>query len=103
MEVNIESIGSEDGYYDKEDKVIKVFSLEQSASEINLRLKLASGVNVNTITDDIPSGIVISLSEAFKQIIVIEPQEAVPEQHWYPDSGKKVAQWKKETYGRLRK
>lgn len=108
MEVNIESIGSEDGHYDdKNVQVVRVIALEQSAAELAMRLKLSSGVKVNDKTlvfvDGTPSDNGVSLIEAFKQIIVIEPQEAVPAQHWYPDSGKKVAQWKKETYGRMRK
>ena len=107
MEVNIESIGNEDGHYDDENvKVVEWIALEQSSAEIAMRLGLSGGVKVNDKTlifVDAPTNSTNSLIEAFKQITVIEPQEAVPAQHWYPDSGTKVAQWKKETYGRNRK
>lgn len=102
MEVNIESIGIEDGHYEKE---IKVISIEMSAAETALRLQLASGIKsgdmrVLVAGDDHSTK---NLVAAFKQVVMIEPQEDEPSQHWYPESGKKVAQWKKETYGRLHK
>jgi lipopolysaccharide biosynthesis glycosyltransferase len=107
MVVNIETIGSEDGHFDdKEVKVIKVISLQQSAAEIALRLKLSGMNSIVVVVDGMMNDTkkqVSSLIEAFKEKVIIEPRDAEPAQHWYPESGKKVAQWKKETYGRNRK
>jgi hypothetical protein len=100
MNVEIKEIGKEDGYYDSN---VTYVSLEQSFAEAALRLQLASGVNVNEriliVPDTHASDTVTRLSkllEAFQkqtEVVAIEEPESVD--YWY-ESGKKVAQWKRE-------
>jgi hypothetical protein len=99
MNVEIKEIGKEDGYYDLD---VTYVSLEQSFAEASLRLQLASGVNVNERIlidpDTHASDTVTRLSkllEAFQKQIEVAIEEPESVDYWY-ESGKKVAQWKRE-------
>ena len=101
MNVKIETIGNEDSHYDTE---VTIVSLEQSFNEVALRLQLAGGVKIGDapilIVDGTRGDMGKSLLEAFERI---EIQPAQQEDYWY-ESGKKVAQWKRETqYTRQKK
>lgn len=132
MEVNIESVGKEDGHYT--DHVVNV-SLEHSFAEAALRLQLAGGVKIddmativicdahdshetiNQLVDSLSAlqniqvltgcmsdtqSLVKKLAESIKELPVFDEPE--PEQNDWYYSGKKVAQWKRETqYTRQKK
>lgn len=105
MGVHIESIGKEDDQYI--DHVLNV-SLSHSFAEAALRMQLSTGATTIVICDAHDSHetsnqsgmsdtqpLVKKLAESIRELPVFDEPEPVHNDWYY--SGKKVAQWKRET------